>query len=172
MSKPKPLPPVERLRELFCYDPETGILTRRKSVKGFRAGTVAGKVHVSGKYMLVGVDRKIRKYHRVCWAIYYGQDPGNFEIDHANRNPLDNRIANLRLASRQQNQFNRWETTRNKSGYKGVSWDSERSLWFACYRVDGRTVALGRYATAELAAAAYAAAVVRLHGDFLCLSPD
>jgi hypothetical protein len=52
-----------------------------------------------------------RKYvndllHRVIWELVFGSVPLDREIDHINRNGLDNRIENLRLASHQQNGWN------------------------------------------------------------------
>ncbi|OJI04523.1 HNH endonuclease [Polynucleobacter sp. MWH-Adler-W8] len=57
-------------------------------------------------------------------------------------------------------------TTRNKSGYRGVSWSSRRNIWRAQFKRKG----LGYFATKEEAALAYNEAAKRLHGEFACLN--
>jgi len=55
------------------------------------------------------------------------------EVDHINRNPLDNRKINLRIVTRRINKLNRDLDPRNKSGYRGVSWNGyswTANAWF------------------------------------------
>jgi hypothetical protein len=102
-----PLPSTERLRELFSYNPETGVLTwvvtRGPAKKGVRAGS-KGK---SRTYRVVSVDGKLYFEHRVCFAIYHGKDPWPHEIDHIDRNPTNNSIGNLRIVTLSQQNTNR-----------------------------------------------------------------
>lgn len=65
-----------------------------------------------------------------------------YEIDHINRNKLDNRRENLRFVTRSQNNFNRDPDPRNKLGYNGISLCSTGS-----YRVRVSTKDIGRYKT-------------------------
>ena len=107
----KPLPSVEVLRNLFAYDPESGVLTRNT---GKHKGHVGKHVTKNG-YIRFNIrhNGKSNLYlaHRVIWALYYGEDPGENEIDHINRNRSDNRIENLRLVDRTEQLAN---TERNK----------------------------------------------------------
>lgn len=107
------------LRRLFHYNPETGELTRRVNSGTAKAGDVAGTINGMG-YRDVRVKSVLHKAHRIAWCIFYGEHPrGN--IDHINGDRLDNRIANLRIASLQENARNRRMNRNNKSGVTGVS---------------------------------------------------
>lgn len=95
---------------------------------------------------------------------------GGLWRDHANRNPLDNRRSNLRLATPSQNGSNR-ASPPNRTGFRGVSKVS-RGLKFRAYigAHDGRQTHLGCYWTAEEAARAYDAAAILEYGDFAQLN--
>jgi hypothetical protein len=93
-----------------------------------------------------------------------GADPGQ-EVDHGDGDGLHNRRHNLTVCTKAQNQQHRLRTS-NKTGFKGVSFVPSRRKFAAVIRVDGKRRALGRFATAELAAAAYDAAAVRYFGAF------
>lgn len=80
----------------------------------------------------------------------------NVQIDHINRNSLDNRKQNLRLATTQQNAFNRAKpTVPCTSKYKGVFMRKNDDRWTARIKFNDRHVELGRFMTEENAAAAY-----------------
>lgn len=91
------------------------------------------------------------------------KEPDGF-VDHVNGDRLDNRRRNLRLASNAQNQHNAKLSSRNKSGFKGVSWD--RGSWRGYVCANGKNHLVGRFETAEEADAAVRAARVALHGEF------
>lgn len=89
--------------------------------------------------------------------MYYGREPAG-EIDHINGDPSDNRIVNLREATRAQNCANVKGT--------GVRFEEKRGKWLARICVNYRQINLGRYATREEASAAYEAAKVKHRGEF------
>lgn len=86
------------------------------------------------------------------------------DVDHENRDKLDNRRNNLRPATRQQNLANRRAT--GTSGFKGVSWHSRRQKWRATIKVNYRQRHLGLFAIAVDAARAYDAAAREAFGEF------
>lgn len=91
------------------------------------------------------------------------------EIDHKNRNGLDNRKANLRLCSSSGNQYNRMR--RGMYCYKGVTQYNKGKYFVARIMADGKRVTVGnKYKTAREAAEAYDIAAIRLHGKFACLN--
>ncbi len=98
-------------------------------------------------------------------------DPGpGLTVDHDNRNKLDNRRANLRLATYSQQIANQPLTSANSSGYRGVCWSKRRRRWNAAVKVNGQRRDLGYYTTAEDAARAYDAAALQAWGEFAYLN--
>jgi hypothetical protein len=165
MSNPRPqeLPALEVLQQTFFYDPASGLLYRRLKnrlkVTGTRSGPRLDRLQTFVSGRLVHVSR-------VCWTLHYGQDPFPHEIDHRNRNSLDNCITNLRIAGRGGNVRNTGKRSTNKSGYKGVYWRADMGTWRAAITIDYKRVSLGYFDTPEQAHAAYCKAALELHGDF------
>lgn len=78
-------------------------------------------------YLIIKVKGKQFKYHRIVWLLNYGDFP-NGEIDHINRNKNDNRIENLRLATRKiQNQNKDFKPNKN-TNVVGIYIDNTRGL--------------------------------------------
>ena len=157
---------AEVVRALFDYDPTTGIFTRRVTVaSNAQAGSIAGSAHKSG-YIHIGINRTAYKAHRIAWLHHYGEWPDG-SLDHINGDVSDNRIANLRIATIQQNCANartRWDNTTGKKGVKKF-----KSRWQARIGKGGE-YHLGTFDTQEEAAAAYAGAAKVLYGKFARLS--
>ncbi len=133
----------ERLKELFEYNPETGIFIRRTTVSSnARRGDVAGCINGKG-YLKVNVDYKSYSLHRLAWLYIYGKLP--IEIDHINRKRKDNRIGNLREVSRSCNIKNAagWRT--NTSGVRGIYWHKRKNKWRAYIWAKGKELHLGYY---------------------------
>lgn len=97
------------------------------------------------------------------------QPPEGMVVDHANRNTLDNRRSNLRLATPTQNRANSVRKnggTGFSSRFVGVSWDRKLKNWRARMQVAGKNIHLGNFAKEEDAGAAYAKAAAERYGDF------
>lgn len=159
---------AERLRELVSYDPAEGVFTwlPMKPTRGRKkvTGRVAGSRRPDG-YCRLTLDGHGYLVHRLAWLYVHGVWP-KADIDHINRNPRDNRIANLRNASRSENMANTVMPRHNTSGLKGASWDSARQMWQARIVRDHRGFYLGHFDTPQEAHAAYAAAAKALYGEF------
>lgn len=98
------------------------------------------------------------------------QTPEGLDTDHANNSSLDNQRANLRYATRSQNNANREKHSTHagkptSSRYKGVTWDREKRRWRAAIRVDRRAKRLGRFVDEIEAARAYDRAALDQWGD-------
>lgn len=102
--------------------------------------------------------------------------PKGMYSDHINRDPLDNRRRNLRIATATQNGANKLRGRPQKtSDYKGVSWCKDRrgwKLWYACGKGEhGKTKNLGRFYTEIEAARAYNEHAKKVFGEFALLNP-
>jgi hypothetical protein len=150
------LPSYARLHELFEY--RDGQLIRKKN------GKVAGHHHVLG-YIKVRADGKIYMAHRLIYKMF-NKDFEVGTLDHINNKPDDNRIENLRLATRAENNRNAVIRKDNTSGVKGVSWNARDMRWTACIQINGKRKALGNFK--DLALATEFIQLVRdmVHGDF------
>ena len=107
-----------------------------------------------------GKQTTIRMHRQILNA------PRGVEIDHVNRDTLDNRRENLRVATRRQNMANTSKGPRNTSGFKGVSSDRARGTFRATIKGPEKSVFLGRFTTAVAAAKAYDVAALKMFGEF------
>lgn len=170
-----------RLKELLEYDPDTGVFTwlprdgNTRSVKVFNsryAGKVAGSIQVDSskhKQLVIYVDKKSYKAHRLAWLYMYGELPDGI-VDHKNGDSLDNRFVNLRLVDDYQSAWNKGKLLTNKSGFKGVSRKKRTGRWVAQISYKGKKIHIGTYDTPEEAHEAYCEAAIKLHGEFAKLS--
>jgi len=142
------------LFELFEYEKETGIFTRKLDRQCVKKGQAAGSKNERG-YLKIGIGGKVYSAHRLAWIYVHGDVPEDMEIDHINGVKDDNRIENLRLATHQQNMENQKTHATNKSGYKGVSWWEPTKKWKAQIGHKGKKYHIGLYQTKEEAKAAY-----------------
>ena len=161
---------AERVREVLDYDPETGVFRRKTHRCRNHVDVIAGSYgqRRNGKTGIsslarIGVDGKLYRAHRIAWLYVYGEWPP-MNIDHKDGDPFNNRIANLRLATKRQNSHNR--RSMSACGLKGVSLDGRRDLWRARIKLDDKQKWLGYFRTKEEAAAAYADAARQYFGEF------
>jgi len=155
----------EHVKQLFNYDPDSGEFTRKVNHKnGLKAGEVAGcKIGVREIYLSIRINRKLYLCHRLDWLYVYGNFPFGV-IDHINGDGLDNRIANLRDITNEQNiQATLRIPVHNTSGFKGVYLDKKRHKWVAGISIKNKRIVIGSYATAEAASLAYLAAKKEVH---------
>ena len=179
-------PHVLYFNHCLIYDPLTGILKWRprhrdqfvsddlyKAWNARWAGRVAGanrpdKRRPLGRCcVMVLFNGKRVGAHRVIWEMVHGEGSlGTSSPDHINLDPWDNRLQNLRLATKAQNQHNHPIYRNNTSGVKGVSWDSSCQQFDVRIGVNGKKVFVGKFRSIEEAATARRQAELLYHGDF------
>lgn len=156
----------ERLLALMRYEPDVGEffwLVKRNCYGGaVQPGMrVKGCVDRHG-YKLIGLEGRYYQASRLAWFYVHGKWP-NGEVDHRDRDTLNNRIENLRIAEvRALQRANQKVRRDSKSGLKGVSWSRRRQKWRA--RCKKREI--GLFDTPEEAHAAYVAEAQRLFGQY------
>lgn len=153
---------VQFVRSVLHYNPDTGVFTwLRPTSNRVRAGDIAGRQEQRGTntYLRIGIKCECPYAHRLAWFYMTGEWPPD-EVDHRDTDGLNNRWANLRLATRAQNnanhrQFNKW-------GFKGV-FQQSCSGRFMAKHADRY---LGTFDTPEEASAAYLTEAKRRYGDY------
>lgn len=169
--KPKDDISADLARSVLDYCPETGeFLWRDCDSMKFRphqVGRPAGYFD-SRRRRVIEIRGSMYFGHRLAWLITHGRWPSQ-HIDHINRDPSDNRLANLREATPTQNQANRKLSVKNKTGFRGVRIRCDGAAFCPAIRVGGKTRYLGSYATAADASEAYKREFKRLHGEFALL---
>lgn len=158
-------PNRDRVMELLSYCSDTGLFYWRvdrltgKGMRKIKTGSIAGTTRKG--YTLIGIDGVQYSAHRLAWLVVYDDWP-LCDLDHINRVRTDNRISNLRSATRSQNLANSSLRSDNTTGSKGIWYWAARKKWKAYLR--GRT--LGYFHSKDEALAAYDAAAKREFGPF------
>lgn len=151
----------ELVKEYFHYDEHTGVLTWKKCHFPKFVDKEASFKRKDG-YLHVHFKSSHHLTHRLIWLWAHGEHASTF-IDHINHNRADNRIANLRLVSRKQNNENRSKSKNKSSKFKGVTFRKDQQKWTAQICSNYKQKHLGYFETEELAHAAYLKAAEELH---------
>lgn len=159
---------LARFQELLDYDADTGIFTWKISTSNrVCVGSRAGCLHKASGYIVIRVNKRLYKAHRLAWLFVYKEWPT--EIDHRSGNKQDNRISNLRIATHSQNMANSRIRVDNSSGYKGVyrqNYPKRGIVYTAFIQTNGKNLYLGTFETAQYAAAIRNWAATMLHNEF------
>jgi len=167
----------DELKTNFHYDPIAGTLFRIYHRKSGKVEYVkVGWSDAISHHIKITYKEAFFYLHRVCWLLATGDWPkGN--LDHANRDPSDNRLCNLREAGKSGNQMNVAPCSKSEykfiSKYKGVTYNSKKWVARISYtEADGtqHNLWLGRFLTEEDAAVAYNLAAIEHHGKFAYLN--
>lgn len=154
----------ETVRKLFNYEPETGKLTwNYPSSNRIKLGDEVGKSGPAG-YSAVRIGGVNYLVHRLIYLYFHGVFPR--QVDHINRNRLDNRIENLRESTQSENCGNCFKSSVNTSGFKGVEWNPKNRKWRVKIKKDYKTVEIGSFIDQVDAAQAYNLAAERYFGDY------
>lgn len=152
------------VRSKLSYDPNTGLFSWKTSGQKINFCELAGALNCAG-YIQITVNKKQYSAHRLAWWLHYGEwPPSDRDIDHINGNRCDNRISNLRIATRRQNTQNQRRAHKNnQTGYLGVSFNPIRGVYRARITDYGKYFSLGCYKTSKEAYDAYLKAKAEKH---------
>ena len=156
------------LNDNIRYDGEKGEFYWKRRGNGRRSGGISGFVVQSTGYKIIRVriNRKRTCFlaHRLAWFLVSGEWPPE-EIDHINRDRADNRIVNLRLATRSQNHCNSKVRKDNRLGVKHVIM-IRNGVYRVYVKWSGKNHYGGLHQTIADAVLARDRLVAELHGEF------
>lgn len=164
---------VERVHELLDYNLETGqFVWKVNRGQRVKLGDVAGFIDASSghPYRKIRIEGRDYQASRLAVVWMTGEWPKH-EVDHKNRDTVDNRWANLRLATRNENQQNRAVRKDSSTQIKGVTLcrsahGNHCEYYVAKIGVGGKRIWIGSFKTAEEARTAYILAAKLAHGKF------
>lgn len=118
-------------------------------------------------YAMRGRSKAVTYLHRWVMERKLGRKLKKKEqVDHINRDKLDNRRSNLRLVNYSQNQANAKIRVDNKSGHKGVTLDKRNGNYTAQYYLNSKKIHIGSFKTLEEAIRARKNIEDKLYGSF------
>jgi hypothetical protein len=157
----------KRVQELFDYHPDGKLLWKKRTGPRSNPNEAAGSLTPQG-YLRVKFDKKNYLIHRLIYLWHTGKMP--VFVDHKDQNKANNKIENLRPATKSQNNCNTKLRKDNKSGFCGVHWHKATNTWAAQINVNNQGLHIGLFDDKEKAAIAYNEAAIRLHGEFARLN--
>jgi hypothetical protein len=171
------LPSRDLVRETLSYNSETGtfvwlpkplhMFPDERAFKSWNtrfAGKPAGGQRKGKHYSTIHIiGHGYYLTHQIVWLFHYGC-PLPSMIDHADGDLTNNRLSNLRAATRSENQWNSGPQRNNPLGVKGVS--ERKGRYTARIMRHRKKTHIGSFDTLEEAAEAYRKVAVRLHGKF------
>lgn len=156
---------ISLYKEWFDLD-DRGSIIWKKTGRGIKVGAPAALSLGKNGYQYVWLRYKRHLAHRVIFSLYFGYLPEM--VDHEDRNPLNNKVCNLREATAKKNVMNSTPRKGCASRFKGVA--RKRSKWRAYLTKDGHTYQLGVFTEEVDAALAYDKKATELFGSFAKLN--
>lgn len=136
--------------QFISYEPDTGLIRWKVRIMCYGGGRSAGEVAGSSKdgYIQVKLFGRFYRAHHLAWLLHTGQWPHpSMDVDHIDRNRSNNKISNLRIATRGQNNLNTSSRRTSASGYRGVC--KSKNKWLARIGFEGKIIHLGMFEYAE-----------------------
>lgn len=159
----------DKLLSRLHYNPETGVFTWLKAslFAPYHIGCVAGciKRRTHNCYREIVISKRVYQAHRLAFFYMIGRWPRK-NMDHKDRNGLNNKWSNLREATLSQNGANACRYSTNTSGFKGVTFHKKCGKWQSAIKKDSKSIYIGLFDTPDAAHLAYVAKAKELFGEF------
>lgn len=153
--------------ELFDYCEDGTLIRKILTANNVKVGDVIGYT-IRNDYIQVKIDRIAYYLHRLIYLYHNGYLPRY--LDHVDGDPHNNRIENLRPATRIENGRNRKKNKNCLSNYKGVTFNPQGKNWRSRITIDGKLKHLGYFKDEKDAAVAYNKAAIEYFGEFINLN--
>ena len=147
----KPDISYEQAKELFVHI--DGVLYKR-----------VGSLDKDSNYKRTKANGKLMLVHRIIFLLEHGYLPEI--VDHIDGNRTNNKIENLRAATKTENNRNSKKRKDNTSGYKNVNWHSQKQKWQVRLLINGKSTSFGLYDDLEFAELVAIEARNKYHGNF------
>lgn len=160
----------DKLHKLFVYC-DGALVWRPRKQRGFtKSHCLAGTLNKGYLWLKTPLLPKQLGVHVAVWIMHNGDVPLGMVVDHKDRNPLNNRIENLRVVTRSQNAMNACGKRGKRSNLpKGVyvDWEYKGVIRYrAQICVDGVIIRSGNHVTIEEADAAYKGLAMQHFGEY------
>jgi hypothetical protein len=159
----------KRIDGFECYS-----ISNRGSVRNDKFNRPVTPVCDKDGYLFVSLysDRKRSnlKVHRLVACAFLENPECKKEVDHINLIKSDNRIENLRFATRSENNANRIKKANTSSMFKGVTWHAQRNKWKASIQIDGKNKHIGLFESEAQAGLAYNNYAISHFGEYANLN--
>jgi hypothetical protein len=143
------------------------VFWKKRKAKCIQIGNEAGHLWSSRKdgvkHWIVKLDGRRLKRSRIVWVMHFGEIQPGIEIDHIDRETLNDRVENLRQATRSENCINRGMQKNNTSGLRGVRFYEPLNKWLSRINYNGKSIHIGYFDTKEEAYLAYLKTANDLH---------
>lgn len=154
---------INKFRERFSYDPESGLLSRKVGVGGQLAGSIVGTDNGKG-YLRTSFNNEQYLVHLIIYAMQTNEMAE--VVDHKDLDKKNNRWSNLRPTNKSGNERNTSVRSNSTTGIKNVYWIPGRHKYRVQFKVHGETKYFGYYDTIQEAEVVAERERRRLHGEF------
>lgn len=157
------------LKELFSYK-DGDLFWNVRMANRVYVGDAVGSVHDDEyQYKRVGILGKRYLLHKIVYMWHYGTMPN--VVDHIDGNSANNRIENLRAATKSENSLNKKVRADSSTGIKNVTWYKPLKKWVVNLSVNKKRKHIGYFEDLELASLVALEAMEKFHGQFSSYSP-